>query len=163
VSEALPLLEQGLERPHPNGIWGQAPLYRVWLGEGYVLAGRVEAAMQLGHQALEMARSLERQGYQRQGYEAYALRLLGDVAAHRTPPTVEEAETHYHQALALAEALGMRPLQAHCHRGLGTLYATVGQQEQARTALSAAVELYQAMAMTFWLPQTETALEQVEG
>ena len=28
----------------------------------------------------------------------------------------------------------MRPLQAHCHRGLGTLYATTGQQEQARAA-----------------------------
>src|SRR5215510_7004458 len=28
--------------------------------------------------------------------------------------------------------LGMRPLQAHCHRGLGTLYATTGQREQAR-------------------------------
>ena len=29
----------------------------------------------------------------------------------------------------------MRPLQAHCHRGLGTLYATIGQREQARTEL----------------------------
>ena len=44
------------------------------------------------------------------------------------------AAAHYHQALALAEALGMRPLQAHCHRDLGTLYATAGQQEQARAA-----------------------------
>ena len=163
VSEALPLLERGLERPHPNGIWGQAPLYRVWLGEGYVRAGRVEAARQLGHQALEMARSLERQGYQRQGYEAYALRLLGDVAAHRTPPAVEEAERQYCQALALAEAVGMRPLQAHCHRGLGTLYAAAGQREQARTVLSTAIEMYQAMAMTFWLPETEAALAQVDA
>ena len=57
------------------------------------------------------------------------------------------------QALALAEALGMRPLQAHCHRGLGTLYATTGQQEQARAELSAAVDLYRTMEMTFWLPR----------
>ena len=57
----------------------------------------------------------------------------------------------------------MRPLQAHCHRGLGTLYATIGQQEQARTALSTAVEMYRDMAMTFWLPETEAALTQVEG
>ena len=56
------------------------------------------------------------------------------------------------QALALAEALGMRPLQAHCHRGLGTLYATIGQQEQARTALTTAIAMYRAMDMTFWLP-----------
>ena len=65
--------------------------------------------------------------------------------------------------LALAEALGMRPLQAHCHRGLGTLYATTGQLEQARVALAAAIEMYRGMEMTFWLPQAEAALAQVEG
>jgi hypothetical protein len=47
----------------------------------------------------------------------------------------------------------MRPLQAHCHRGLGTLYATIGQHEQARTELSAAIGLYHAMDMRFWLPR----------
>jgi hypothetical protein len=57
----------------------------------------------------------------------------------------------------------MRPLQADCHRGLGTLYATTGQREQARAELSTASEMYQAIAMTFWLPQTEAALAQVEG
>ena len=77
-------------------------------------------------------------------------------------PRSSTSRTHYRQALALAEELGMRPLQAHCHRGLGTLYATIGQQEQARTELSAAIVLYRAMDMTFWLPQTEAALAQVE-
>ena len=57
----------------------------------------------------------------------------------------------------------MRPLQAHCHRGLGTLYAKLGQQEQARMALSTAMEMYHAMGMTFWLPQAEAALAEVEG
>jgi hypothetical protein len=57
----------------------------------------------------------------------------------------------------------MRPLQAHCHRGLGTLYAATGQREQARTELSTAIELYRAMGMTFWLPQAQAALAQVEG
>jgi hypothetical protein len=57
----------------------------------------------------------------------------------------------------------MRPLQAHCHRGLGTLYATTGQPEQARTALATAIALYRAMDMAFWLPQAEAALAQVEG
>ena len=68
---------------------------------------------------------------------------------------------YYRQALALAEELGMRPLQAHCHRGLGMVYATTGQQEQARAELSAAIDLYRAMDMTFWLPQTEAALARV--
>jgi len=57
----------------------------------------------------------------------------------------------------------MRPLQAHCHRGLGTLYATAGQREQARTALSAAIEMYKCMDMTFWLSQTGAALAQVDA
>jgi hypothetical protein len=57
----------------------------------------------------------------------------------------------------------MRPLQAHCHRGLGRLYATLGQREQARIALSTAIEMYQTMEMTFWLPETEAALAQVDA
>ena len=35
-------------------------------------------------------------------------------------------------------------------------------QEQARAELSTAMEMYQAMDMTFWLPQTEAALARVE-
>ena len=42
----------------------------------------------------------------------------------------------------------MRPLVAHCHLGLGTLYATIGRRAEARAELSAAVELYRAMEMT---------------
>jgi hypothetical protein len=56
----------------------------------------------------------------------------------------------------------MRPLQAHCHRGLGLLYAATGQSEQARAALTTAIEMYRAMEMTFWLPEAEAALAQVE-
>ena len=52
---------------------------------------------------------------------------------------------------------------AHCHRGLGMLYRETGQQAQARTELLAAITLYRAMEMTFWLPQTEAALARVEG
>ena len=55
------------------------------------------------------------------------------------------------------------PEAAQTLLGLGTLYATIGQQEQARSELSAAIVLYRAMDMTFWLPQTEAVLAQVEG
>ena len=55
----------------------------------------------------------------------------------------------------------MRPLQAHCHHGLGTLYARLEQPEQARSALAAAIDLFRALEMTFWLPQAEAALAQV--
>jgi len=75
--------------------------------------------------------------------------------------SIDQAEAHYHQALALADELGMRPLQAHCHLGLGTLYATTGQHEQARGELSTAIEFYRSMEMQFWLPLAEATLAQV--
>jgi hypothetical protein len=43
-----------------------------------------------------------------------------------------QAEAHYQQALIVGEELGMRPLVAHCHHGLGQLYATVGCRAEAR-------------------------------
>jgi predicted RNA polymerase sigma factor len=55
----------------------------------------------------------------------------------------------------------MGPLVAHCHLGLGSLYAKIGRRAEARTALSAAIELYRAMEMTFWLPQAEAMLAQM--
>src|SRR4029453_6784517 len=101
--------------------------------------------------------------YQQRGSQAWALWLLGQSAARQAFPAVEPAAGHYQQALALAEELGMRPLQAHCHLGLGTLYHQMGCVEQARVALSTALDYYRAMDMTFWLPQTEAALAEVEG
>ena len=74
------------------------------------------------------------------------------------PPEVEPAEAFYRQAIVLADELGMRPLLAHCHCGLGILYNRIGRPEQARTELSAAIELYRAMDMTFWLERAEIAL-----
>ena len=70
----------------------------------------------------------------------------------------EEVRASATRALARADELGMRPLAAHCHRGLGTLYATTGQREQARAELSTAIAMYRAMAMTFGLPQAAVAL-----
>jgi hypothetical protein len=93
---------------------------------------------------------------------AYAYRLLGDVARRHEPPDIDRAEAQYRQAIALAEELGLHPLPTHCHLGLGTLYARIGQRQQAQAALSAAIDLYRAMDMTFWLPQAETALAQIE-
>src|SRR5262249_29852423 len=93
--------------------------------------------------------------------EALALHQLGTVHAHADLPNAEQAAAHYQQALTLAEELGLRPLVAHCHHGLGWLYGQTGRGEQARAALSAAIELYRAMDMAFWLPQAEVTLVQV--
>jgi class 3 adenylate cyclase/tetratricopeptide (TPR) repeat protein len=158
VAAGLALVEQGVEQEVARGRPQSVPSVVSRLSEAYLLAGRLEKAHQCAAQALDLARR-----YQFRGEQAWALRLLGEIAAHRTPPEVETAETHYRQALALAEALGMRPLQAHCHRSLGTLYAKMDQREPARAELSTAIELYRTMDMTLWRLETEAALAQVEG
>ena len=158
LAEGHTLLEEAIsEDLRTGGLQGSASRV-AWFSEVCRLAGRREEAGQHALQALNLARQ-----QQARGDEAHALHQLGMVYAHAIPPEVEQAEAHYRQALALAEELGMRPLQAHCHRGLGTLYATTGQREQARTALSTAIEMYRAMEMTFWLPETEAALAQVDA
>jgi class 3 adenylate cyclase/tetratricopeptide (TPR) repeat protein len=158
VADALPLLTLALEQLISIERMDFQARFYLSLGEAHLMADHLEEAHALTEGALGHARE-----HQERGNEAYALRLLGDIAARCEPPEIAQAEAHYQQALALAEELGMRPLQAHCHLGLGTLYAATGQWEQARTALSTAIEMYRAMEMTFWLPQTEAALAQVEG
>jgi tetratricopeptide (TPR) repeat protein len=157
LSEALPLLEEVMEQD--AAMRGGRPLSTrvIWQSEACLLAGRVEEAKRLALQALDLVRTRKERGH-----EAWTRRLLGELAAQGEPPEAEEAETHYRQALVLAEELGMRPLQAHCHHGLGTLYARRDRQEQARTEWSRARRLYRAMQMTFWLPQLEAALAHVE-
>jgi tetratricopeptide (TPR) repeat protein len=157
LAEGRALLEEGISESLRTGA-RQSPYRVAWLSEVYRLAGRGEEAWQHARQALDLALQQKERGN-----EALALHQLGAVQAHADPPDAAQAEAHYRQALALAEALGMRPLVAHCHHGLGWLYHQTDRDEQARTALITAIELYKAMDMTFWLPQAEATLAQVEG
>jgi tetratricopeptide (TPR) repeat protein len=156
LTEGFALLEEALRNDVRTGALHAHSEHMARLSEVCLLAGRHDEARQHAHQALDLARR-----HRERGYEARALCQLGAVYAHANAPDADLAETHYQQALALAHTCGMRPLQAHCYRGLGTLYSTTGRREQARTELTAAIDLYRTMAMTFWLPQTEAALAQV--
>jgi tetratricopeptide (TPR) repeat protein len=155
VSDALPLLEQSVAT---EGVEIQRGRVHIWLSEAYLRLDRLDEALALAARGLEFCRM-----HAQRGEQAWALRLLGEIHAHRHPPEAALAEAAYREALALAEELGMRPLQAHCHRGLGTLYAAIGHREQACTTLTTAIELYRAMEMTRWLPETEAALVRVAG
>jgi tetratricopeptide (TPR) repeat protein len=156
IPEALPLLQQAVGQDASRGISAGHARRVAYLSEAYLLTGRLDEAADLVTSALTFARTLKARGF-----EAYALWLQGEIAAHQHPLAGVAANACYQQALTLATALGMRPLQAHCHRSLGTLYAATGEREQSRSALSTAVEMYRAMDMTFWLPQAEAALAQV--
>jgi tetratricopeptide (TPR) repeat protein len=146
-------MQQAVARGRPRGL----ALMLTWLSETYLLANRLEEARQRAAQALNLARQ-----YQQRGTQAWALWLLGESMAPQISYEGKPAADCYLQARATAVELGMRPLVAHCHRSLGTLYTKSYQKKQARAELVAATALYKAMDMTFWLPETEVLLAQVE-
>jgi tetratricopeptide (TPR) repeat protein len=158
LEEGISLLQQGLTAFESADIGFFHSISVVQLGEAYLLADQVEDARACADRAVRLARERGERGH-----EAWALRLLGEVASHQNRPSVATAEAQYGAAMALAYELGMRPLVAHCHRGLGTLYGKVGRQDHARAELSTAIDLYRTMDMTFWLPEAEAALAHVEG
>jgi hypothetical protein len=129
----------------------------VQLGEAYLLADRVEDARASADRAVGLA--CERG---ERGHEAWALRLLGEIALHRDGLDAATAETHYGAAMTLASELGMRPLAAHCHLGLGKLYRRTGDGAKAREHLATATTMYREMGMNFWLEKAVAALGGVD-
>jgi tetratricopeptide (TPR) repeat protein len=158
LREGRALVEEAIHDSRGTGALGHHAWRVTWLSEVCRLAGRDAEAWAHAHHALTLARQ-----QQAHGDEAQALHQLGTLYAHTAPPDVMQAEAHYAHALTLANELGLRPLVAHCHHGLGTLYGSLGRREQAHVELSVACALYRAMAMPFWLPQTEAALAQVDA
>jgi class 3 adenylate cyclase/tetratricopeptide (TPR) repeat protein len=74
VADAVPLLTQAMEQTMER-VDLQA-FCRLSVGEAQMLAGRLEEAYTLAERALALARA-----HQERGNEAYALRLLGEIAA----------------------------------------------------------------------------------
>ena len=83
------------------------------------------------------------------------MRLLTLAGAPTELAEAEQAGDTYRQALALATRLGMRPLVAHCHLGLGRLYRRTGKREQGQEHLTTATTMYCEMDMSFWLEKAE--------
>jgi len=152
VAEGLPLLEQTVERTASTGTVGHS-MRLACLGEGYLLAGRPDAAVEVARQALDLSVQQKECGSQ-----AYACHLLGQIASHGNSPDLAGSEAHYRQAMALARERGMRPLVAHCHLGLGRLYHRTGDRPKAQEYLATATTMYGEMGMTLWLGQAQAEI-----
>jgi tetratricopeptide (TPR) repeat protein len=147
VDHGLALLQEAVDRGQSIDALGIGHAMRLSrLGQGYLLAGRLDEARARTREALDLATAQNERGSR-----AYALRILGEIACHDSPLEVEAAESCLRGALEPAAELGMRPLVAHCHLGLGELYRRTDKREQARQHLSTATMMYREMGMTYWL------------
>jgi class 3 adenylate cyclase/tetratricopeptide (TPR) repeat protein len=153
LPEALALLEEAVDVAVSITHVVNHSLFVGLLGEACLLAGRLDDAMKHTTHALDLCRRRDERGL-----EAFTLRLLGEIHSRPDAGEAGRAEASYRQAMALADELGMRPLVAHCHLGLGKLYRRTGQREQAEEHLTTATTMYREMDMGFWLVQAEAAL-----
>ena len=156
LEEGVSWLQQAVTAYKFAGIGWRHSISVAQLGEAYLLADRAEDARVCADRAVTLARERGERGY-----EAWSLRLLGEVASHHSRPDVATAEAHYGAAMALASELEMRPLVAHCHLGLGTLYRRTGKREQPHEHLSTATTMYREMDMQFWLQKAEKEMCQL--
>jgi DNA-binding SARP family transcriptional activator len=133
----------------------QAAGRKTGTGYTYLLLGRASLDLGLLHDAQRLADRAAAPALTRVDVVPHGHHLLGDIAIHPDRFDAERAESRYREALAMAEARGMRPLVAQCHLGLGTVYARLGEPEHARPHLAAAATMFREMGMLFWLGEAE--------
>ena len=151
--DGVTLLERGVQLSEALGINAYLARWTTDLGEGLLASGAADRARSAGERALELARA-----HGEPGHEAAARRLMGDIAAHAEPIDLDAAGVHYRAALALAEELGMRPLCARIHLGLGELLRRRGELFEAEEHVARATVLFSDLGMRFWLERSEPEL-----
>ncbi len=140
-ADGLSLLEQAVEATAQRGAVHALRIAHV--AEARLLAGETETARELVTVALEAARTRKERAH-----EAYALRVLGLVAAERSGT---EAEQHLRAAAKLADELQMQPLAAQVRLDLAAVYARLGMTEAHHATAIDAAGRRQSMAMLDWL------------
>jgi len=149
--EALSRLQEGerlLERHAESGQTGTLGWFYPWLGRAALVLGRLEDAERLAGRALAYS-------HRQPGFAAHALQLLADIASHPDRFDFDRSEGQYREALTRAESLGMRPVVAHCHLGLGRLYRRRANRRRPDEHLMTATRMYREMGMRFWLEEAE--------
>ncbi len=110
-ADGLTMLQDTIRLAESKGFVARHSLRLAHLAEAYAVVGRLDEGTQLAQRAVELARQ-----HDERANEAHALRAAGVVALRGGDPAA--ARGAFEAALALATALGMRPLQARCLRGL---------------------------------------------
>jgi tetratricopeptide (TPR) repeat protein len=150
TAEAIPTLEAGAAHCEAIKQMTHYPARLATLGEAYVLAGRRDEAEDIARRALALATE---QG--RRADQAVCLEVLGRIDASADPPHVAAAEQCFNESRDPGEALGMRPLVAHCHLDLARFYRAAGKLDDAHANFMLATKLYREMDMRIWLAKAE--------
>jgi tetratricopeptide (TPR) repeat protein len=148
-------IERAVTFQESMGIKSFSSYFYVALAEGLLLDGQAQEAKRAADRALELAVAVRERASQ-----AWALQVLGEIAACQDSSDFESAAAYCERAKALAEELGLRPLLARCHLSIGRLYRRMRQRQQAEESLGVARAMFREMDMRFWLEQAEAEMRE---
>lgn len=157
IDQALQTLEESVNfgrKLYASGIPGEHPM--VGLAEAYLLNGQLQKAVEKAEEALRI--SMETGAL---GCKAWIPYVMAKIQLKLGTEKLNSAVDLYQQAIDQAGELKMRPLLAHCHLGLGQLYIENRRIQEAQQEVKTAIDLYNSMNMSFWLPKAEASLSQV--
>ena len=154
LTEGLPLLEEAVQIGDSISAMGLGHAVRInRLAEAYAMAGRPDEALDRAHHAIDLSRK-----HKERANEALGLRALAEIMTRVELLDTKAIAEHYATSLSLAKELGMRPLVAHCHLGLGNLYSRTGRRQESRECFRIAAGMYLEMGMQFWLDRAEAGM-----
>ena len=121
------------------------PSLLVHLGEAYALADQPEEALSIAERVLALARERGQRGS-----EAWALRLIGEIASNHEVPTDRNRRSPLWQALTLAESSACARSSPTATSASASCTDVQGTTEPAASISTAATTLYREMDMRFW-------------
>ncbi|WP_257187583.1 MULTISPECIES: ATP-binding protein [unclassified Bradyrhizobium] len=144
ANEGIPILERSIQVAESRGFVARHSLRLTYASEAYLVSDRVVDALVASNRALDLART-----HEERANEAYALRMLGEVELRRG--NLRDAKDRFAKAIAVARELTMLPLEAHCHKGLASIFEEEGLTSDAELHRGASNSLVRAMGMRFWV------------
>ncbi|MGI9407867.1 MAG: hypothetical protein ACR2O4_15940, partial [Hyphomicrobiaceae bacterium] len=148
VEDGVELLRKAEAAYEAMGLGLFRSLIGMQLGEALLLGNETNNALSVTNQALALARKRGETGHQ-----AYCTRLLADIASHPEQGGSQAALEQYKKALKSAKKLGMRPLEAHCHLGIGNVHKTLGDRKEVEKHADIAATIARDLGMKFWQDQ----------
>jgi hypothetical protein len=146
-SKGIPLLDRAVQKSAADKKLCSQSLRIGWLAEAELIAGNALRAETLSGEGLVLAKR-----YGERGIQAHLHRILGDIASATSNGDPSAALSQYRQALAIAEELSMRPLEARCHYAIGELLAARNGEQAGHHHKEMATRLFTAMGIAPLLP-----------
>jgi len=129
--EGVTLLCQSVTDMRATGNHTAAPQFLPVLAEAYGALGQVDAGVSIVTEALEL---VEQTGVR--VYEAETHRIKGTLLLHQAVPDAAQAESCFHQALALARQQQARSWALRAAMSLSCLWQQQGKRNEARDLLA---------------------------